>query len=98
MERPRVLRTADEAGAADIGDPRRLRAQCQRPGPLRQPGDLALTWWRPDVGPRARGSRRQRLEITLLVTPALVLYASFVLVPIGMAFYYSGFKWNGLRR
>jgi len=45
---------------------------------------------------RARGSRRQRLEITLLVTPALVLYASFVLVPIGMAFYYSGFKWNGL--
>jgi len=27
-----------------------------------------------------------------------VLYASFVLVPIGMAFYYSGFKWNGLRR
>jgi raffinose/stachyose/melibiose transport system permease protein len=34
----------------------------------------------------------------MLVTPALVLYASFVLVPIGMAFYYSGFKWNGLRR
>jgi raffinose/stachyose/melibiose transport system permease protein len=46
--------------------------------------------------PRRGGALRKRLEIGLFVAPALTLYISFVLVPMALAFYYSGFKWNGL--
>ncbi len=44
--------------------------------------------------PAARG-RRRRLELALLLGPALVLFVGFVLVPIGVAAYYSLHKWNG---
>ncbi|MGW4487147.1 carbohydrate ABC transporter permease [Amycolatopsis sp. NPDC004368] len=43
--------------------------------------------------PRRRG--RTRLELALLLGPALVLFAGFVLVPIGIAVYYSFYSWNG---
>ncbi|WP_326836564.1 sugar ABC transporter permease [Amycolatopsis rhabdoformis] len=42
---------------------------------------------------RRRG--RTRLELALLLGPALVLFAGFVLVPIGIALYYSFYSWNG---
>jgi len=45
---------------------------------------------------RGPGSARKRLEIGLFVAPALILYVSFVMLPMGLAVYYSGFKWNGL--
>ncbi|RSM40566.1 sugar ABC transporter permease [Amycolatopsis balhimycina DSM 5908] len=50
----------------------------------------------PAVTPRAKRSRlRTRLELTLLLGPALLLFGGFVLVPIGIAAFYSLFKWNG---
>ena len=43
-----------------------------------------------------RPSRRStRLELALLLTPALVLFIGFVLLPIAVAIYYSFFKWTG---
>jgi raffinose/stachyose/melibiose transport system permease protein len=47
---------------------------------------------------RVTGRRRlrTRIEIALFIGPALVLYLGFVLVPIGLAGYYSLYKWNGL--
>jgi raffinose/stachyose/melibiose transport system permease protein len=53
------------------------------------------------AGPRrppssARQLRRRRLEIALFVSPALVLYLVFVLLPIVLAAYYSVYHWNGL--
>lgn len=44
---------------------------------------------------RRRPRRRLRLELTLLLTPALVLFIGFVLLPIAVAVYYSLYKWNG---
>src|SRR3954470_18819072 len=44
---------------------------------------------------RPGGRRAKRLELTLLLTPALVLFIGFVLLPIAAAVYYSFFKWTG---
>jgi raffinose/stachyose/melibiose transport system permease protein len=50
----------------------------------------------PAVGARAkRSGLRKRLELALLLGPALLLFAGFVLVPIGIAGFYSLFQWNG---
>ncbi|TDP96775.1 carbohydrate ABC transporter permease [Labedaea rhizosphaerae] len=63
----------------------------------------------PDTGARAPASAasalvrrrprrtgwRTRLELVLLLGPALVLFVGFVLVPIGIAGYYSLYQWNG---
>ncbi len=48
--------------------------------------------------PRSRRDRslRKKLEITAFVAPALLLYLTFVLLPMGMAAFYGFFKWNGL--
>lgn len=43
---------------------------------------------------RAR-SKREVLEIALLLAPALVLFSVFVLYPVTQAAYYSVFTWNG---
>jgi raffinose/stachyose/melibiose transport system permease protein len=52
---------------------------------------------RPETGRRGgHHPWRKRVEIALFCTPALVLYLGFVIVPMGMAAYYSPFKWNGL--
>jgi ABC-type sugar transport system permease subunit len=51
----------------------------------------------------ARGTKRrnraragQRREIGLFVTPAVLVYVVFVLLPVVLAAYYSFFNWNGL--
>jgi len=46
-------------------------------------------------GARRRSRLRTRLELTLLLAPALVLFVGFVLVPIVVAAYYSLYAWNG---
>ena len=61
-------------------------------------GDLAPAR---DSSPQRPGAGRRRLlrrrvEIGLVVTPALALYLLFVLLPIGLAAYYSVYHWNGL--
>ncbi|MDS0136858.1 MULTISPECIES: sugar ABC transporter permease [unclassified Amycolatopsis] len=47
---------------------------------------------------RARAKRSglgKRLELVVLLGPALLVFIGFVLVPIGIAAFYSLFKWNG---
>lgn len=44
---------------------------------------------------RPGGRRAKRLELTLLLSPALVLFIGFVLLPIAAAVYYSFYKWTG---
>jgi raffinose/stachyose/melibiose transport system permease protein len=45
--------------------------------------------------PARPGRWRKRLELVLLLTPALVLFLGFVLAPVGVAVYYSFYNWNG---
>jgi raffinose/stachyose/melibiose transport system permease protein len=47
------------------------------------------------VSTRKPASWGKRLELALLLTPALVLFIAFVLLPIAVAVYYSSFKWTG---
>ncbi|MEC3981807.1 carbohydrate ABC transporter permease [Amycolatopsis sp. H20-H5] len=50
----------------------------------------------PPARPRSRRpGLRKKLELALLLGPALVLFIGFVLVPIGIAGFYSLFRWNG---
>src|SRR6266516_4136833 len=44
---------------------------------------------------RRRGSLRKKLELLLLLGPALVLFVGFVLLPIVVAVYYSLYRWDG---
>jgi multiple sugar transport system permease protein len=46
--------------------------------------------------PRLRGSRRRRaaLDAALFLGPFLVVYAVFLLAPVGQALYMSGFDWD----
>lgn len=44
---------------------------------------------------RRRPRRRQRLELTLLLGPGLILFVGLVLVPILVAAYYSLNQWDG---
>ena len=59
-------------------------------------GIVAATGPRPPRAPqrRPRGLRK-KLELTLLLAPALVLFVGFVLAPIGIAVYYSLYNWSG---
>jgi raffinose/stachyose/melibiose transport system permease protein len=51
---------------------------------------------RADARPaRRRPGSRRRLELVMLLGPALVLFVGFVLLPIGVAAYYSLHDWNG---
>ncbi|MBE1488694.1 carbohydrate ABC transporter permease [Plantactinospora soyae] len=59
------------------------------------PSDAAPGRGSPQPG-AARRSARRAAEISLYVGPALILYVLFVLLPIGLAVYYSLYKWNGL--
>jgi ABC-type sugar transport system permease subunit len=45
--------------------------------------------------PRRRADWRGRLEILLLVGPALVMFLGFVIFPVVMAAYYGFFSWQG---
>ena len=44
---------------------------------------------------RRRSSMRKRIELTVLLTPALVLFIGFVFVPMIFAIWYSLYNWNG---
>src|SRR3954447_17004807 len=44
---------------------------------------------------RRRTSWRERLEITVLTGPAVLLFATFVILPVGLAAYYGFYKWSG---
>jgi raffinose/stachyose/melibiose transport system permease protein len=48
--------------------------------------------------PRPLTSRRGRgtLVAWLFIAPALLFYSAFVLIPIGITFYYSMLRWNGI--
>ena len=45
---------------------------------------------------KPRKSHRKTLEIIGFVGPALIVYVTFVLLPVALAAYYSLYKWNGL--
>jgi raffinose/stachyose/melibiose transport system permease protein len=49
----------------------------------------------PQAPPPRRRGLRKKLELTLLLAPALVLFVGFVLAPIGIAVYYSLYNWSG---
>jgi raffinose/stachyose/melibiose transport system permease protein len=47
-------------------------------------------------GPRTRrGRRRQRLEIALLSSPAIIVFVALVIFPVALAAYYGFYKWQG---
>jgi raffinose/stachyose/melibiose transport system permease protein len=50
----------------------------------------------PAARPRRRRLGRKHAELALFLGPALVVYSTFVLLPIGLAFYYALYHWNGL--
>jgi raffinose/stachyose/melibiose transport system permease protein len=49
----------------------------------------------PSVPSRAARTRRKWYEIIGLTGPAAIIFAVFVLAPMGFAVYYSLYKWNG---
>ena len=46
--------------------------------------------------PRRRADKRKWLEIGLFTGPALIVFVTFVILPVGLAAVYSLFNWNGL--
>ena len=57
------------------------------------PSAVAVT---PAIQPARRSPRlRRRLELAVLLSPALLLFTGFVLLPIGIAAYYGLYKWTG---
>ena len=59
------------------------------------PGSAALAAATPPVT-RRRRDRRTRLEIALFAGPALVVFLTFVILPVVLAAFYSLYNWNGL--
>jgi raffinose/stachyose/melibiose transport system permease protein len=51
---------------------------------------------RPAARRRRRAPGRKHAELALFVGPALVVYSMFVLLPIGLAFWYAMYRWNGI--
>jgi raffinose/stachyose/melibiose transport system permease protein len=51
---------------------------------------------RPATRRHRRALGRKHAELALFVGPALVVYSMFVLLPIGLAFWYAMYRWNGL--
>jgi raffinose/stachyose/melibiose transport system permease protein len=49
----------------------------------------------PPEQPPRQSRLRKRLELALLLGPALLLFTGFVLAPIGIAVYYSLYNWSG---
>ena len=48
------------------------------------------------TGARLRRRPGRRMQVAALLAPAMLLYLVFVLVPVGLAAWYSLFKWNGI--
>ena len=44
---------------------------------------------------RKRGKGRQRLEIALLTSPAIIVFVGLVIFPVGLAAYYGFYRWQG---
>jgi raffinose/stachyose/melibiose transport system permease protein len=44
---------------------------------------------------RKRGRRRQRLEIALLTSPAIIVFVGLVIFPVALAAYYGFYRWQG---
>ncbi len=67
----------------------------------RSPGSLAARDGahrapsRADRPGRARADWRKRLEIAILSGPAIIVFLTFVILPVFMAAYYGFFKWKG---
>jgi raffinose/stachyose/melibiose transport system permease protein len=61
-----------------------------KPGTVRPRRNRAVS----GLGLRRRLGRGA--EISVLLTPALLLYMVFVLLPVGLAAWYSLYKWNGI--
>ena len=82
--------TGTDAGPATLTDRARTADRAQARSAVR------------GTGGRQRGRTgltapwRKRLEILFFVTPALALFAAFVVVPVLQAIRYSAFRWNGL--
>jgi len=57
-------------------------------------GDAA-TAASPTPRSRKRGKGRQRLEIALLTTPAIVVFVGLVIFPVILAAYYGFYRWQG---
>lgn len=70
------------------------RADARPAGP--RPADQPSQDQRPLLRQRRSNDRRKRFEIALFTGPALIVYVMFVLAPIGLAAYYSLYKWNGI--
>ena len=47
------------------------------------------------AGRRRRGTWRARLEIAVLSAPAVVVFVTFVILPVAMAAYYGFYRWKG---
>jgi multiple sugar transport system permease protein/raffinose/stachyose/melibiose transport system permease protein len=57
-------------------------------------GDAA-TAASPTPRSRKRGKGRQRLEIALLTSPAIIVFVGFVIFPVFLAAYYGFYRWQG---
>ncbi len=44
---------------------------------------------------RKRGKGRQRLEIALLTSPAIIVFVGLVIFPVALAAYYGFYRWQG---
>ena len=58
-------------------------------------GDTGATPVAPHVRRRRRSSVGARVEIAVLVGPALIVFLGFVIFPVVMAAYYGFFSWQG---
>jgi len=58
-------------------------------------GDAGITPAAPPVRRRRRSSVGARVEIAVLVGPALIVFLGFVIFPVVMAAYYGFFSWQG---
>jgi raffinose/stachyose/melibiose transport system permease protein len=67
----------------------------RRPADLAQNGGVATKAAPPAARKRPGLGARGRLEVALLVGPALLFFALFVIFPVVMAAYYGFFSWAG---
>ena len=73
-------------------------AACSTAGCDRRPAAAAAATGRSGAACPRRPRLRKKLELVLLLGPALVLFVGFVLAPIGIAVQYSLYNWSGFGR
>src|SRR4051795_342587 len=67
----------------DVPDSARAGDSAQAPAPVRGPAKRRRVPW------------RRWAEIALLAGPGVVVFVTFVIVPVFLAGYYGFFKWSG---